>query len=220
MSNPPVSAAKPITVTVIDNYPSTRMGVEQLGSAYPDEFRFVGSFDGIGDLDFNQPAPDILVLDLRLGRDDELSTPAIPRLVAWGTRVVVHTSEERPVVLRRAMAAGASGICLKQDGNEGLRRAIHEVMLSGTATSSALASALLDDPTLLAQLTNREVQVLEGVYDGLTRRQIARRMQVAESTVKAHADNATAKYRALGRNVSTTGIAAREARRDGWIDGP
>ena len=62
----------------------------------------------------------MLVLDLYLGRDDEVVLEHIPALVQWAGVVVLHTAEEKPVPLRRALALGVHGVVLKNDGTEAL----------------------------------------------------------------------------------------------------
>jgi DNA-binding NarL/FixJ family response regulator len=208
----------PTSLVVIDNHPTMRRGVEALALEHPEEFQIAGSYDDVTQLDVDRdPAPDVVVLDLRLGRDDVLSTPSIPVLRTWGAKVLLHTSEESPVLLRDAVAAGANGLVLKSDRPEALREALLAMSSEEYVVSSTLAQALLEDPRLTAALTPREVEVLQAVDDGLGHKQIASRLQITTETVKSHLNNACQKYRALGREVTNTISVAKMARDDGWF---
>lgn len=208
---------RPVTFVSIDNHELVVDSMAALAQRRADELTYVGGVGDVTELDRSGPAPDVVVLDLYLGRDDTVSTPAIPGLVAWGSAVVVHTSAELPVPVRQAVAAGASGLTLKNDGPDRLAEAILEVADGGFACSSTLAAALLDDAGLVAALTPREVEALQGIDDGLTRRQVAGRLGIAESTVTDHLKSARTRYLALGRPVTNAQSLLREARRDGWI---
>lgn len=207
----------PVSFMVVDNHASIVESMAVLAERHPDELRFLGGGTDLSDLDLGAPAPDVLVLDLYLGRDDAESTDAIPGLVAWGAAVLVHTSTEFPVPLRRAVAAGAAGLALKNDGSERLVAAVLEVAAGGFACSSTLATALLTDPRLAAALTPREAEIVQGIDDGLTRRQVAKRLGIAESTVTDHLKSVRSRYVALGRPITNAHSILREARRDGWI---
>lgn len=206
------------SLIVIDNHPTMRRGVEALALEHPDEFAMVGSYDDVSQIDLeHDPAPDVVVLDLRLGRDDVLSTPSIPDLRAWGAKVLLHTSEESPVLLRDAVAAGANGLVLKSDGPATLRETLLGMGSEEYVVSSTLAQALLEDPRLTAALTPREVEILQAVDDGLGHKQIASRLRISPETIKSHLNNACQKYRELGREVTNTVSVAKMAREEGWF---
>jgi DNA-binding NarL/FixJ family response regulator len=208
------------TLVVVDNHPTMRRGVEALALEHPTEFSIAGSYGDVTEIDFqHDPAPDVVVLDLRLGRDDVLSTPSIPALRAWGAKVLLHTSEESPVLLRGAVSAGANGLVLKSDRPESLREALLAIHSEEYVVSSALAQALLEDPHITAELTPREVEILQAVDDGLGHKQIASRLGISTETVKSHLNNACQKFRDLGREVTNTVSVVKMARKDGWLGG-
>lgn len=208
---------RPVSFASVDNHASIADSMAALARRHPDELAFRGGVTDLADLDLGSPAPDVVVLDLYLGRDDRVSTAAVPGLVAWGAAVLIYTSAEFPVPVRQAVAAGAAGLSLKNDGPERLREAILEVADGGFACSSTVADALLTDPSLAAALTPREAEIVRGIDDGLTRRQVAGRLAIAESTVDDHLKSVRARYVALGRPVTNAQSILREARRDGWI---
>lgn len=214
----PLAETTLVSLVVIDNHPTMRRGVEVLAHEHPAEFTILGSYETVAEIDFdNDPPPDVVVLDLRLGRDDVLSTPSIPSLREWGSKVLLHTSEESPVLLRSAMSSGANGLVLKSDRPEALRDTLLALRSQDFVVSSVLAQALLEDERLTAALTPREVEVLQAVDDGLGHKQIASRLGISTETVKTHLDHACRKYKTLGRAVTNTISAAKMARDDGWF---
>lgn len=208
----------PVSVLVVDNHEAVREGVIQILGRDIAAFDVVGAYADLAELPMEPGrAPDVVVLDLYLGRDDTTSVPWIPRLRDWGAAVLLYTSTEVAIPLREAVAAGAAGLTLKNDSAEELRQAVRAVAAGEFACSSPLAQALLTDEALVGALSPREVEVVRGLDDGLTQRLIARRHNIAESTVKEHLKSVRAKYLAIERDVTNSHSLVREARRDGWI---
>lgn len=205
------------SVAVLDNQEVVRDGVAAAVARHGDELVMVGSYASVEEVDLTSPGPDALVLDLYLGRDDELVLEHVPDLTGWAGVVVLHTAEEKPVPLRRALALGVHGIVLKNDGTEALLDVVRRALAGEFVCSSVLAEALVSDPDVMPRLTAREVEVLDNLRDGLTQRQVGSRLGVAEETVRAHLKSVRAKYVDLARDVTNTGSLIREAGRDGWI---
>lgn len=204
-------------VAIVENHAITRHGLEAL-LAEADDLEVAWSGDDVQPLLTRMDRlAEIVILDLRLGREDIDSTEAIAPLVARHYQVLVHTNEERPARLRRVIAAGARGVTLKNDDNESLLSAVRQALVHDFVCSSELASALVHDPALLAQLTDRERDVLDALRDGFTRAQAARRIGMQPGTLKTHLDSVRRKYVALGREVTNTGSLIREADADGWL---
>lgn len=206
-----------LTVAVLDNQEVVRDGVAAAVQRHADELRLVGSYGALQDVDLTAPGPDVLVLDLYLGRDDVLVLDHIPALVGWAGVVVLHTAEEKPVPLRRALALGVHGVILKNDGTEALISVMRSAAEGDFVCSSVVAEALVNDQSLAPRLTGREVEVLINLRDGLTQRQVGSRMQVAEETVRAHLKSIRGKYVDAERGVTNAASLVREAGRDGWI---
>lgn len=206
----------PIRVAIVDNHEMIREGVARLLGDQA-AFVVVGSYPDVAPVLASQSAPDLVVLDLYLGRDDQTSVPSIPDLIDRGSKVVIHTAEERPIPLRAAVAAGASGIVLKNDSGASLLDVITRVVGDEFVCSSILAHALVSDPALAPKLTERERDVLQNIDDGLTHFQVARRLGISEHTVRTHLRAVSAKYVELGREVPNVVRLVREADRDGWL---
>lgn len=212
-----MAARRKVTVAVLDNQEVVRDGVATAVQRHGDEFALVGSYAAVPDVDLASPGPDVLVLDLHLGRDDLLVLDHIPALVEWAGVVVLHTAEEKPVPLRRALALGIHGVVLKNDGSQALISVIRSAVAGDFVCSSVVAEALIGDTTLVPRLTARQVEVLVNLRDGLTQRQVGSRINMSEETVRAHLKNIREKYVDVDRGVTNTSSLVREAGLDGWI---
>lgn len=204
-------------VAVLDNQDVIRDGVVAAVQRHGDEFEIVGSYAAVGDVDLSSPGPDVLILDLWLGRDDQLVLEHIPALVAWAGVVVLHTAAEKPVPLRRALALGVRTVVLKNDSSETLIEAMRRSAEGDFVCTSLVADALINDQSLVPHLTEREVEVLGNLRDGLTQRQVGSRMTITEETVRTNLKKIHAKYVEAGREVTNTASLVWEADGDGYL---
>jgi len=142
------------------------------------------------------PLADVLLLDLHLPGTDGLTL--LPQLrQQWpALRVLVFSNAAAPELVDRLAAAGASGFVSKSADAEQLLAAIRAVGAGGTAfpkhvrTVLAQASTEKTDPLLrLHRLSTRERQVTSLVRQGLTTREIAERLCLAEFTISTHRRN-------------------------------
>lgn len=204
-----------ITVAVVDNAPASRAWVQgQIEGS--DRMEFAGGYAAIEELDLTAPAPDVLLLDLMLGRDDTSSVAAIPALVEWGARVVLHTNVEKAVPLREAIAAGAQGLHLKMDDLP-LEPTVVAAAAGEFICSSVVAEALVTDPRLMVALSPRQLEVLTRIADGRKTPSIAAELHITPGVVKDHLDNIRMKYLRIGREPGSGSQAlVNEARRDGY----
>ena len=208
-----------VDVVVIDNQWTARSAVSTLALTHPQIVRSVRGYEAIADLDLTEPRPHVLLLDYWLGRDDTPCLSHVAELKEWGPKVVLFTSEERPVHLRRALRAGVDGLCLKYDGPAMLVDAIAMAGRGHPVFSSPLARAAASDTGMRTHLTAREVEVLEGLAHGLTADEIATRLVLSTATVKTHVQNIHDKYRSVFGERVNRGRLVHEAHLDGYLDG-
>lgn len=163
--------------------------------------------------------PDVVLMDVRMPDMDGIE--ATRRILAGprAPHVIVLTTFDRNEYVYEAMRAGASGFLLKDVRRGQLADALRAVMRGDTLIAPAITRRLIEEfcrtprpgqgpPPELAELTGRELQVLELIARGLTNLQIARQLSVAETTVKTHVTRVLSK---LGvRDRAQAAIAAYE----------
>jgi two-component system response regulator NreC len=132
--------------------------------------------------------PDILLLDLHMGR--ELSLAALPQLraTAPATAVVILTMQDDPAFARQALAAGAVGYVLKETSRAELARAIRTVAKGGTYLDPAVGVGAISGRGPAA-LTDRETEVLRLLALGHTNAEIAGLLFLSVRTVETHRAN-------------------------------
>jgi len=164
--------------------------------------------------------PDIVLLDIRMAGGDGLDALQHIKKERPRTTVVMLTTYDNPTYMARAVAGGAAGYLLKgmklDDMLSSLRQvAAGEMLLSAPDLVRSLRG--IDRKTagadLIEPLTEREVEVLRLVATGLTNRDIASMLFIAESTVKTHVEHIIGK---LG--VSDRVQAAVWAARHGLVE--
>jgi len=188
----------PITVALVDDDWHTRVAVPQVAVTFPDRIRFVAEVERVDALLDLDPPPDVVLLDVYLGEDDELSIEHVPALVARGSKVLLHTKERAPAKLIKAVELGAHGLVLKYQGPQPLLEALLAVAADEPVVNSPLANALLND-SRCARLTPRQLEVLELIADGQSEEQVAAALFITRESVKKHMKDITAEYRRLGR---------------------
>jgi DNA-binding NarL/FixJ family response regulator len=181
-----------IRVLVVDDHNLVRAGLITLLDAAPGIEVAGEAADGQQALAAAAAtAPDVVLMDLSMPVLDGVA--ATRRLLAErpGTRVVALTSFSDRQRVTDILAAGATGYVLKDCRPEDLLAAVRAAADGHVPLDPRVAAALLPsrEPPLADQLSEREKQVLRLVAAGLANKQIARRLGIAESTVKVHTGN-------------------------------
>ncbi|MGW2009355.1 response regulator [Streptomyces nigrescens] len=132
-------------------------------------------------------APDLVLLDLRMGAMDGVAATGHILRRSPRTKVVIVTTYEDDSDILRAVEAGASGYLLKGSSRAELIDAVHGAARGATVLTPSLAPKLfraraVETPLLSA----RECEVLRLVSQGLTNAEIGRQLFIGEATVKTH----------------------------------
>ncbi len=193
------------SVLVIDDHPIVIDGVRQLLAREAD-FNLIGeAANGEEGVALAQRlAPDVVVLDLKLG--DNFAPHLCRALleVSGGSRVVIHTAFDDREPLRACLDAGAVGIVLKDASNlvEALRRVLAgELYVDPSLVEDPRARALRlgEDGGLYESLTQREYEVLCVMALGRTSKEIAAELYLAENTVRSYTQSLLTKLHARNR---------------------
>ena len=181
-----------IRVVVADDHAVVREGLAQLLSTAADVELVGAAANGSEAVDVvDREHPDVVLMDLSMPEVD--GAEATRRILAADptARVVVLTSfaDDRHIV--EALQAGAIGYVLKHAEPDELLGAIRAAATDNTPLDPKAARVLLESKRVRSdqQLSSREVEVLRLVAAGLANKQIARRLGIAERTVKAHLTN-------------------------------
>jgi DNA-binding NarL/FixJ family response regulator len=156
---------------------------------------------------------DVAVLDVRFGPGMNGLEGARRILAGSAARVLLLTLHDTPEYVRSALAVGATGYVLKDAGREDLLHAVRAVGAGRTALPQGLlrmAVAPASGPTAddLARLTPREREVLSLIAEGMTNKEIGRKLGIGPGTVKAHVEKLIAKLGVADRTQAAV-FAAR-----------
>jgi DNA-binding NarL/FixJ family response regulator len=179
-----------IRVLIADDHPLARAGLEQLLGALDDIALVGAAADGDEALHLAaEHDPDVVLMDLEMPGKDGIETTRELRARRPSTAVVVLTSFSDHERILAALDAGAVGYLLKDADPDELARAIRAASQGDAPLHPRAARALLDqrEPQPAGpQLTERELEVLALVAEGLPNKLIARRLAISERTVKGH----------------------------------
>jgi DNA-binding NarL/FixJ family response regulator len=155
--------------------------------------------------------PGVALVDIRMPKLDGIATVREIRQLAPRTHVVMLTTFGEDVYVARALRAGAAGFLLKDTPPDDLIQAVRTAARGESILSPAITRRLIDhyiepedDRAIaarrrLAVLTEKELDVLAHVGNGLSNAQIATTMHISEGTAKTHVSRILAKLHCANR---------------------
>ncbi|WP_433854595.1 response regulator [Streptomyces kronopolitis] len=214
------AAERSIRVFLVDDHEVVRRGVRDLLDAEPD-IDVVGDAGTAGHALARGPAlrPDVAVLDVRLPDGDGVSVCRELRSRMPGLGCLMLTSFDDDEALLDAVLAGAAGYVLKEIKGADLVTAVRTIAagrsLLDPATTGRLMNGLRGEDTgaepagdALSALSPREREILGLVGEGLTNRQIGKRLYLSEKTVKNYVSRLLAKL-GVARRIQAAVLATQ-----------
>jgi two-component system NarL family response regulator len=164
-------------------------------------------------------SPDIVLMDVRMPKLSGIEAITAVRDAAPDARIVMLTVSDEEADLYEAIKGGASGYLLKDASTDEVAQAVRVVADGQSLISPSMAMKLLDEFKQMSRtdrsqpatprLTDRELEVLRLVAQGLNNREIAKQLFISENTVKNHVRNILEKLQ-LHSRMEAVMYAVRE----------
>jgi DNA-binding NarL/FixJ family response regulator len=193
-----------IRILTVDDHPLLREGIVAVINEEPDMEVVAQAATGKEAVEqFNVCKPDITLLDLRLPDISGIDVLAAIQNESPGARVIILTTFEGDIEVRRALEGGAHSYVLKSMPPQDLLKIIRQVHVGRKYVPAEIAGSLAEHIGS-ERLTERELDVLQQLAGGNRNRDIAEKLYIAEETVKVHVKHIMEK---LGASDRTQAVA-------------
>jgi DNA-binding NarL/FixJ family response regulator len=213
-------------ILLVDDHELFREGLAGLINAEPDMTVIGQAGDGLEALTLSRDlGPDLVIMDINMPICDGLEATRLLRGELLDARIVMLTVHDEDEQLFAAIKAGANGYILKDTNSVEFLRGVRGALGGEATLPPKLAARLLDEFARLANqpqppsantdeadLTPRELDVLNLIATGATNQEIADRLYISLHTTKSHVRNILNKLHAVNRRQ-----AARQAARRGLL---
>ncbi|HEX4309108.1 MAG TPA: response regulator transcription factor [Acidobacteriaceae bacterium] len=201
--------ARAIRVLIVDDHPVVRLGLKTMLESEEriEVTAAVGSArESIAEVE--KVRPDVVLMDLRMPEMEGVEAISELRRKDQSIRVLVLTNYEEDESIFRAMQAGAMGYLLKNTPQEEIIRAVEMVHQNKHCVSPDIAKRL-SEAIAREELTQREVEVLRLVAEGLTNKEVAERLFISARTARNHVASCLLKLGADDRTEAVTTAVRR-----------
>ena len=197
-----------ITIIIADDHAIVRQGVRAFLEIQPD-LAVVGEADA-GEATVRMAAelvPDVVLMDLVMPGIGGVEATRQVKRVSPHTQVIVLTSYHEDEHIFPALRAGALSYVLKDVNPDELAETIRKAAKGESVLHPRVASRVVQEirgekgatPNLFLDLSNRELEVLRLIADGLSNAAIAGKLVISEKTVKGHVGNILSKLHMMDR---------------------
>jgi NarL family two-component system response regulator LiaR len=202
-----MTKASTIRVLIADDHAVVREGLRTLIGTEPGMTVIGEAGDGVEAVEMARAyQPDVILLDMVMPRKDGLEVIREIKGENSDARILILTSFSDDEKVFPAIKSGALGYLLKNASPRTLLSAIRDVHRGEPSMSPAIASKLMLElqrkpelPPTEEPLTEREVEVLKLVAQGLTNQEIADNLVIGEGTVRTHMSNILSKLHLANR---------------------
>jgi len=212
----------PIRILIVDDHAIVREGLRLIFETVED-IEVVGeAADGAEGLALvDSLNPDVVLMDLRMPGMDGLTAIQHLHKDHPNLAVIILSTYNEDEMMLKGLKAGARGYLLKDTEREPLFNTIRAAARGETLLSPEIMGRVIPQAGKVSQLKNssedislteREMEVLTGVSEGKTSKEIAYTLGITERTIKAHL---TSIYQKLG--VDSRAAAIAESAKRGWL---
>lgn len=208
----------PITILLVDDHEVVRRGLHAFLEALPEFEVIAEASSGTRAIDLaGEYIPDVVLLDLIMPEMSGVEATRRIKATSPRTQVVILTSHQDEDQVLPALQAGAISYVLKDIRMADLAEAIRRAACGEATLHPRIAARVVQEMRTSASktlppyqdLTDRELDVLKLVAQGLNNQDIAERLTITENTVKGHVSNILAKLH-LGDRTQAAVFAWRE----------
>ena len=209
------------SILVIDDHPLIRRGIKDLVSM-DDSFQVTGEADnGLSGLELaKQINPDIILLDFNMEKMNGLETLEAIKATNLDCRVIILTVSDNEKNIVSSLRAGADGYLLKDMEPEDMLENLHQVVNGHVVLSKKVSELIVrglheesrKESRKNADLTNREEEILLLISKGMSNKEIARKLDIVETTVKVHVKNLLKKLQLRSRVEAAVWAVERETK--------
>jgi two-component system, NarL family, response regulator LiaR len=203
------TSSQPIRVMLVDDHAMVRRGLATFLKVF-DDLQLAGEAEN-GEAAVKLCAevkPDVILMDMVMPDMDGATATRLIRQQFPQVQILGLTSFKEGSLVKNALEAGAIGYLLKDVSADELAKAIRAAHAGRTTLSPEAAQALVlnanQPPAPGLDLTEREIEVLGLMVEGLNNTQIAGKLTVSPSTVKSHVSNILAKLGVASRTEAVT----------------
>ena len=193
-----------IRIMVIDDQAVVRQGFVALINTVSDMVVVAEGTNGRQAIElYRQHRPDVTLMDLRMPELGGVEAIVAIRKEFRDARLIVLTTYDGDEDIYRSLQAGAQGYLLKDMFFEELEDAIRKVR-AGSRWIPAQVAERLAERMGTSDLTGREIEVLEQIVAGNSNKEIAKRLNISEATVKSHINSILSKLGVTDRTQAAT----------------
>ena len=203
------SPSQPIRVMLVDDHTMVRRGLATFLKVF-DDLQLAGEAEsGAAAIQLcAEVLPDVILMDMVMSDMDGAAATRAIRQQFPQVQVIALTSFKEGDLVKHALEAGAIGYLLKDVSADELAEAIRAAHAGRATLSAEAAQALVEtanqSPLPALDLTERELEVLALMVEGLNNTQIAGRLTVSSSTIKSHVSNILSKLGVASRTEAVT----------------